>query len=470
MSHQHSLRPIHAILSLVLTAAAVSGDQGPVQIVDPFAVVAKLDGFAQMALWPGFDPSSYPIAIYDGEHTFLLRHPSPPAEFTPSKDSAGVWETDGRHAAMRWNSNADLAGIRIATLLLTIEPGRDVDLEASFLLHEVFHLFSKPRHPTWNPNEMSRYGYPLEDPENYSLLLLEEEALARALETGNDALAASWATLAIQWRQQRRIRLTEEMLTYETALEMQEGTAVYVSRLALGTSRDTTRLRETRTPGELRWRFYDTGAAIAAMLDRLLPRWKSRLEAEPEMTMDELLAESLARRRTVPAELPAPETELIRARAEAAVARLKIRRRELREEFLSRGPRLVVVAPGPAEPLSVQEFDPLALEILEGGEALQAHRLRLEAPSGQIEVDNPWFERESFAGVVSHTVPAGPHPFLYGVARVSVSGFPDSPKVSRQGGGVRIEAEGVRLDFTNVVVLEAGDEIQVQLQGGSPQN
>ncbi len=445
----------------------MAGDEGPVQIVDPFAVVAKLDQFAQMALWPGFDPSSYPIAIYDGEHTFLLRHPSPPAEFTPSKDFEGVWESDGRHAAMRWNSNADLAGTRVATLLLTIQPGREVDLEASFLLHEVFHLFSKPRHPTWNPDEMHRYGYPLEDLENYSLLLLEEEALARALEAEDDALAASWAALAIRWRQERRQDLTEEILTYENALEMQEGTAVYVSRLALGTSRDTTRLREIRTPGELRWRFYDTGAALAAMLDRLDPRWKSRLEAEPEITMDALLAEALVSRSTAPAQLPAPETALIRTRAEKAVEQLKVRRRELREEFLSHGPRLVVIASSSAEPLSVQEFDPLALEILEGGEALQAHRLKLETPSGQIEVDNPRFQRGSFEGVVSLTVPAGPHPFLDGVVRVTVSGFPDSPRVSREGGAVRIEAEGVRLDFRNVVVLEAGEEIQVQLQDSS---
>jgi hypothetical protein len=446
----------------------MASDEASVQIVDPFAVVAKLDQFAGMALWPDFDPSSYPIAIYDGEHTFLLRHPSPPAEFTPSKVSEGVWETDGRHAAMRWNSNADLAGIRVATLLLTIQPGREVDLEASFLLHEVFHLYSKPRHPTWNPDEMDRYGYPLEDLENSSLLLLEEEALARALEAENESLAASWAALAMHWRQQRRQGLTEEILTYETALEMQEGTAVYLSRLALGRARDTTRLREIRTPEELRWRFYDTGAALAAMLDRLEPRWKSRLEAEPEITMDELLAEALVSRRTAPARLPAPETALIRARAEEAVTQLKVRRRKLREEFLARGPRLVVIASGSTEPLSVQAFDPLALEILEGGEALQAHRLMLETSSGQIEVDNPRFQRGSFQGVVSLTVPAGPHPFLDGVMRVTVSGFPDAPKVNREGQAVRIEAEGVRLKFRNVVVLEAGEEIQVQLQGSSP--
>jgi hypothetical protein len=50
------------------------------------------------------------------------------------------------------------------------------------------------------------------------------------------------------------------------------------------------------------------------------------------------------------------------------------------------------------------------------------------------------------------------------VLRVTVSGFPDPPTVSREGGAVRIEAEGVGLDFRNVVVLDTGEEIQVQLQ------
>ena len=66
-------------------------------VVDPFAVVATLDRFAETPLWPGFEPSEYPLAIYDGERTLLLRHPSPPEEFTPLEGHEGVRAVAGRH-------------------------------------------------------------------------------------------------------------------------------------------------------------------------------------------------------------------------------------------------------------------------------------------------------------------------------------------------------------------------------------
>ena len=457
---------IIAVVTLLwaLVGLAATGDDDGAGIVDPFAVITKLHGFAGLPLWPGFDPSKHPVAIYDGERTVLLRHPDPPEEFTPLEGHTGMWVYAGRHAAMRWNSNVDLNGVRTATLVLTIQPGRAVDLEASFLLHEVFHVFSKPRHPTWSPNEMYRYSYPLDDVEKHSLLLMEEEALARALEAEEDTAASGWAAAALRWRQQRSDGMAEEHRTFETALEMQEGTAVHVARLVVGTPRDTTRLRETWSPEEIRWRFYDTGAALAAMLNRFDPSWKNRLEAEPGLAMDALLAEALQHKDTAPAELPALESASIRARAEQAVAELKTRRARLREDFLSRRPRVVVTASGSDEPLHFLSFDPLALEILDGGEALHSHRLILEATAGKIEVENPNFERGSFQGVVSLTAPAGAHPFLDGVIQVTVSGFAGRPEVGRKDGVVSIEAEGFTLSFQGAVVRTAGEEIQVQLQ------
>ena len=457
---------IIAVVTLLwaLVGLAATGDDDGAGIVDPFAVITKLHGFAGLPLWPGFDPSKHPVAIYDGERTVLLRHPDPPEEFTPLEGHTGMWVYAGRHAAMRWNSNVDLNGVRTATLVLTIQPGRAVDLEASFLLHEVFHVFSKPRHPTWTPNEMHRYSYPMDDVENYSLLLMEEEALARALEAEEDTVASGWAAAALRWRRQRSNGMAEEHRKFEMALEMQEGTAVYVARLALGMPRDTTRLRETLSPEEIRWRFYDTGAALAAMLDLLDPSWKDRLEAEPELAMDALLAEALRRRDTVLAELPVLESTSIYARAEQAVAELNAHRARLRRDFLSRRPRVVVMASGSDEPLQLIDFDPLALEILSGGEALHSRHLTLETPTGKIEIENSGFERGSFQGVVSLTAPAGAHPFLDGVTRVTVSGFVGKPEVGHKDDVVSIEAKGLTLSFQGAVVHTAGEEIQVQLQ------
>jgi hypothetical protein len=457
-----------AILACVPPGGFSAGADDGVAMADPFAVVATLDGFAKSPLWPGFDPTVHPVAIYDGERTLLLRHPDPPEEFAPLEGHEGVWVATGRHVAMRWNSNVDLGGVRTATLLLTIQPGRKVDQEAGILLHEVFHAFSKPRHPTWKPDEMQRYGYPLDDVENHTLLLLEEEALARALEADEDAVAAGWAAAALGWRRERTRALADGHLNYETALEMQEGTAVYVARLALGTFRETKRLRETRSPDQLRWRFYDTGAALAALLDLLDPSWKRRLEEEPGIGMDALLGEALRRRGTAPAELPASERASIRAAAEAAVTEWRASRARLRQDFLSRSPRLVVSVPDGMEPLRLRSFDPLALEILDGGEALHPHRLTLEAGAGRIEVDNPRFQRGSLQGVVSLTVPAGAHPFLDGVSRVTVTGFAGKPEIRREGGGITVEAEGLRLTFQRASIRTAGEELRILLKPPEP--
>jgi hypothetical protein len=459
------------VIALVLCALAhpVAAVEAPdAAIVDPFAVVSALDGFARMPLWPGFDPSAQPFAIFDGERTVLWRHPSPPEGFEPLEGREGGVVYPGRHPAMRWNSNVALGGIPTATLLLTIEPGREVDLEASFLLHEVFHVFSKPRHPAWRPNEMHRYSYPVDDVENYFLLLLEEEVLARAVEAEEDGAAAEWAAAALRRRRQRTRRLAEEHRTFETALEMQEGTAVYVARLALGSSRDTTRLRQGCTPEQIRWRFYDTGAALAATLDRLDPSWKKRLEEEPGVTLSELLEMALGRLGTEPAGLTASEIASIRAVAKEAVDALKARRAQLRNDFQSRGLRVVVTVAEGAEPLRVESFDPVALEILDGGEALHPHRLILEADEGKIEVENPRFTRGSTQGVVALTAPAGAHPLLEGVRRVTVSGFSGKPRVKRDGGAVTLETEGLRLSFQRARLRTTDEEILVLLQPPEP--
>ena len=60
-------------IGLALTGTADDG-----RVVDPFEVVATFDRFSKMELWPGFDATMYPIAVFDGQRTLLFRHPDPP--------------------------------------------------------------------------------------------------------------------------------------------------------------------------------------------------------------------------------------------------------------------------------------------------------------------------------------------------------------------------------------------------------
>ena len=436
-----------ALVLAVGLAATGAGEEG--RIVDPFEVVAAFDEAAKMELWPEFDATAFPIAIYDGERTLLMRHPNPPEEFLPVDGHEGVWSSPGKHRAMRWNSTADIGGERTATLLLTIEPGRSPEYETHILYHEAFHLFSKPRHPTWRPNEMWRYSYPMGDLENYRLLLLEEESLARSVESESEEKAVSWAAMALAIRSERVARLSDHHRTYETVLELQEGTAVYMGRSTLGVAGDTERLREDRGPKGIRWRFYETGATISVVLDRLLPTWKSRLDAEPETTFDELLGSALAARRAQPAVFTDEELAGVVERAENY------------EIFATRGQRVVVRLADEDERLAMGRFDPMAVEILERGEALQAHFLIADHPRGQISLNNPSFVRRSLNGVIALTVSAGDHPFLDGFHQIAVSGYAGEASVIREGESVSVEAEGLSLAFDRALVASTEEEIVV---------
>jgi hypothetical protein len=63
---------------------------------DPLAVIAASDRMASQNLWPGFDPRTIPVAIFDGERTFLFRHPAPPSGFATLPGAPGVLVMKGR--------------------------------------------------------------------------------------------------------------------------------------------------------------------------------------------------------------------------------------------------------------------------------------------------------------------------------------------------------------------------------------
>ena len=186
---------------LALSGAALvaqlpqAAGQPPTSSQDVFAFVRALDEAAARGVWPGFSPSGIPVALYDGEHTILLRHPSPPPEFSPMAGRPGVFIAKGRHPAVTGNSTREIGGLRTGTVIAT--PAQPVERTMLAVVEEVFHVFWLARHPSFRPNEMARYAYPLDDVENLGRLLAEDEALARALEAQRIDDAAGWAAAAL---------------------------------------------------------------------------------------------------------------------------------------------------------------------------------------------------------------------------------------------------------------------------------
>jgi hypothetical protein len=463
--HRYSFVAVVLMFACTVLARPAAG-QAPQS--DVFALLRTIDdeGASERA-WPGFRPSDWPLAVFDGTRTLLLRHPAPPSEFKPLDGHPGVLAAPGRHPAIVDGSTVDLAGTRTATLVVT--PGRGNALAA--LAEELFHVFWLQRHKNFRPNEMARYAYPMKDVHNRQRVLAEHEALARALEAPDSAQAVSWAATAHQVRRERAAHLTSDDQAFETAMEMMEGTANAVARTIVGMKPSDTaqqvRQQGERAAEELRWRYYDSGAAICLLLDRLAAPapardWKSRIDAEPETTTVALLAEVVTRAAAQPARFTAEELAGFERRASAAIADLTARQARLREDLQSRaGVRVVVeIAPG-HDPLRVT-FDPLTLFVLDGGEVVHPRYLTLSVPDGTIDVTNPDFSRGSFGGVVCLTRAAGRHPLAGGVRGLTLVGL-KKPSVESGWDGVTVETDGVRITLKGATLERDAETIRITL-------
>ena len=455
--------------SVGLTVSALAQAPAPAAQPDAFAFVRALDEAGARNVWPGFEPADWPIALFDGDRTILLRHPSPPPEFAPMPDRPGVLAVSGRYPAVVSNSTREIGGVRTATVIATAGQGIESTMLAT--VEEVFHVFWLARHPSFRPNEMVRYGYPVEDVDNLRRVLAEDEALARALEADAEPDAAGWAARALAIRRDRTAGLAEDLRVFETALEMMEGSANYVARRSLGQSPAETaaRLRERRPADGIRWRFYDSGTALCFLLDRLEPGWKQRSDAEPGLTSVELLGAARARRGVEPSAFAEAEDAGFRTRAASDAADLASRRQHLRAELLARpGARVIVEAAEGAEPLSLGRFDPINLFVLDAGEVVQANFITVTGPSGTVEVTNPAFARRSFAGTVALTVPAGRHPLADGIRRITIVGIQDVPQVAGSGDAITVTSSGVRVEFRGASVHTEGGTTRITVPAPHP--
>ncbi len=449
---------IKCAIAILLTLAASSPQSPP---FDPVEFARSLDAAAMRNVWPGFDPAKCAVALFDGSKTWLLHHPSPPPEFAPVPGRPGVLAMEGQHPEVVAMSNRDIGGVRTATCL--VRPGGNSPGARRGIVHEVFHVFWTSRHPNFRPDEMGRYAYPITDQRVLSLRLAEEEVLARAIEAASPAEAAKWAVAALRFRRERRPLLPDPLVSaFETGVEMLEGTACFVSSAFVGdrTERTSRQLRSDWPADEIRWRFYDSGAAVCLLLDRLRPGWQAEIDADTEISIERLLDETVARMKVKAAELPAEDRERIDRGASAAAAELTARRTRVRNDLLARaGARIVIEAPAGAEPFHLERFHPLDLMVLDGREVAHLHDLTLSLPDGSVEMTNPSFARDSFAGTVALTEGGGAQP-LMDIRKVTVVGVRGA-KVDRITGRVAIAAEGVKISFAKAALTVDGETYRI---------
>ena len=435
---------LRAVLLPELLALLVSLAGAPAPAPRVLAVLNELDRISARPLWPGFDPRQIPIAIFDGGRTWLARHPNPPQEFRPwpGEKSVGVFE--GRHASLRANTAIALAGVGTATASFegSAEGTRRL---AGLLVHETFHVFQARRHPKWGGNEVDQLTYPSDDQEVLAERRLESLALSRAVAARSRASAGAWAARALDAREKRFARLPETAAAYERGTEMKEGLATYVETMAAGERGAV--LPESEFPPEaVRLRAYASGNAIARLLDRLDPAWKSALEANDDSSLDALLSRAVAGMR--PADFSAAEESGARARAAADVRTIAARHATRRREFLETPGWTLVLET--ADPVFPQGFDPWNLERVSPSEVLHTRWLKLGNGAGSVEI----LDRKCL------TEGSGKHPLFEGVRRATVTGLAE-PRVEEIPGGLKISGDGLTLEFRGARAVRSGQTVTV---------
>lgn len=405
----------------------------------------------QEALWPGFDPLVVPLAVYDGDRTFLFRHPAPPAGFVPvSNDSPAAYVWTGRHEAVTANSNAEVGGVPTATVLLDRpQPGRSLLDMAAVAVHEAFHVYQRARHPSWIVNEADLFTYPTDASDLLALRRLETEALRRALTADEATDAACWARKALALRGERYARMDSAFAAYERGTELNEGLATYVEMRAAG-RREVDLPPAEFGPAEVRRRAYATGFALALLLDRFLPGWPAKFEANDSQALDAALAMALQPGNACMfGDAFVAEAEE-KARAEVLARAAELTRRL--DAFEAKPGWRVVVEVGRGEPLWPQGFDPLNVERVDAGRVLHTRFLRLGNAAGRLEVLN----------AEALTEGVGSHPLFQGVRRVVLTGIAE-PDVSDVEGQVTLRAPGLTVEFKGASATRSRGVVTVRL-------
>jgi|SRR5687767_7406500 len=417
-----------------------------------FRIDEEVRRLASRPLWPGFDPAKVPLAIFDGERTFLFRHPSPPPEFRRVADRPETAVVAGQHPLVRANTSVAIGDARTATLLLDATEEAPVRESAAVAVHEAFHVFQADRHPKWGGNEVDLFTYPMDEPVLLQRSRLETEALRRSLAEGERA-AACWAAAALDLRRARFSQLGESGALYERGTELKEGLARLVETRARGaSSRDPVFPASEFAAADVRSRSYAVGHAFGLLLDRFAPGWESKLEAGAGETLDALLSGALSTRKASrPCRFTSQETARALDGAKRSLELARLTREAVREDFFRAGWKLVVLSDD--EPLSPQGFDPLNVERLAPGEVLHSRWVKLGNSRGSLEVLNARAVTES----------AGRHPLFEGVRRVTVSGLPEEPAVRESPSGVAFEGKGVAGEFRGASWRRDGQTITVRV-------
>lgn len=419
---------------------------------EPEQFLADLDRLASAELWPGFIARQVPVAIFDGEHTFLYRHPAsiPGFRALSNDDSDPIRVYLGRHPTVRANTSTVLAGTATATVIVSPDHASAEEI-AALAIHEAFHVYQQEHHPDWGGNEMDLFAYPMDDVTQLLLSRLESTALRRAVlsatQSGqaNIAEIASSATTAMNLRHQRFGALPQESVNYERGTELKEGLARYVESKARGSHGCCKIPMLGFAPEAIRLRCYSSGHALAVLLDRLYPSWTERLAHRDCAGLDVWLQSALDHYDTHPHPFKSDAQETVLKQAERDITELRRERVKRRETFVSQPGWSLTIEAAADSPLFLDSFDPMNIDYLGNGQLLHTGQLMLANTTTAFDI----IDRSTLTVASAHNP-------LDGIARAIVTGLQAEPAVTTSGEetevtapGLEVRSRGGRISRTN---------------------
>jgi hypothetical protein len=361
-------------LSAVAAAIILTFDTGFPQVttelkIDPLLLVAFSECNQIMEslgteIYPGWDFQNIPVLFYRPKiQELLINFPHRPAEFSDYtgfnplndevifvRDNKTFFEVDDQNTAIEIDNIPVLVIADQFSRMRNQLWGTILDSSPEFIdqwledwnfipspydeicliLHEAFHVYQARLAPEKSANENVVTQYPLLDPLNNALYVLEGKTLRDALLADNPQIRLEKIKEFVAVRSHRHSRLEPDWIAYEELNEYAEGTVRYVEFkfMQVGEELEPTRemyyhqgfngyrgvlkkqledrindmvkivsVSDDRVgnkfgAGPLRYKLYELGACQALLLDEVLPIWKEKIFAD-SVYLSDLLQQAL---------------------------------------------------------------------------------------------------------------------------------------------------------------------------------
>ncbi len=431
-------------IPLVVLSAAPNASKSE-NVFELMERVARLEA---KPLWPGFDPASIPVAVYNGKNTYAFGFPSLPKGFQAVDGRPGVGVYKGVHPQVRANSRVMIDGVYAASCIAIPKAyltGRDA---AAIILHEKFHVFQALTHPRWLPNDAVLFSYPQDSAETVLARRLEIEAFRRAVASVDDETARAWAACGLEHHRRRIRSLAPPFVRYEKEVRRFEGLAEYVEWQILGVDPLEHVYELDDAPAAVRNWGYVAGRWIGTLLDRFDPRWKLKLESGESDDPQDLLEEAV-REHAGLMDFSEPEIAALAAKTDSDFSVKTREKAKLRKRFDSRlGWRIVMAAED--KPLRLKFFLADHSEALNPGE--MAHRLwlALDNESCTLEV----------IGQDCLTVSRSPAE----IRRVVIPNLRNKPRVIRNRKQTIVSAAGILIRLEKASVSQRAETLLIRFR------